>query len=207
MYLPKGQNRVLRAIKKLQQQLERMPTVSELSQTLGLAHQSLRQHLTLLEAKGLLQVISRGQGRASEIVLSLQGKALLGLGIPLLGSVRAGPLSTANQEFKGLMALPSHPDYFALWVGGDSMADLLLEGMVVVVQAKVKPNPGEIAAVRYEDETTLKYFYREGSTVRLEPHNKHYPTIQLPARAVEVQGVYRSHIAGQLARELLEVFM
>jgi repressor LexA len=38
------------------------------------------------------------------------------------------------------------------------------------------------------EETTLKYFFREGTMVRLQPANESYDPITVPADQVEIQG-------------------
>ncbi len=75
---------------------------------------------------------------------------LAGVAIPVVGRIPAGPPELALEEAEGLIALPGWPGLFALVVEGDSMAEYLLEGDVVVVEAGVRPRRGEIAAVLYE---------------------------------------------------------
>jgi repressor LexA len=207
MQLTRGQQRVIQQISRLKQQLGRMPSVPELSAALGYSYQALRQHLGELERKGLLEVVSRGQGRTSEIVPTLQGKSLLGLGIPLLGQIAAGRLEDAAQDLRGLLALPSKPGFYALVVEGDSMADYLVENDIVIVRATSEFRQGQITAVYYQGRTTLKYVYRKGARAELRAHNPSYPPIVLPARELQVQGVYDSLIRGGLISELLEVVM
>ncbi len=207
MQLTRGQQRVIQQLSGLQRRLGRMPSVPELSAALGYSYQALRQHLGELERKGLLEVVSRGQGRTSVILPTPQGKSLLGMGIPLLGSIPAGGLSDAQQEMKGLLALPSKPGFFALVVEGDSMAEFALENDIVIVKETPEFKPGQIAAVYYQGRTTLKYVYRKGPRAELRAHNPKYPPIVLPARDLRVQGVFDSLIRGRLISELLEVVM
>jgi repressor LexA len=207
MQLTKGQQRVIQQMSRLKQKQGRMPSVPELSAALGYSYQALRQHLGELERKGLLEVVSRGKGRTSEIIPTLQGKSLLGLGIPLLGQIAAGRLEDAAQDLRGLLALPSKPGFYALVVEGDSMADYLVENDIVIVRATSEFRQGQIAAVYYQGRTTLKYVYRKGARAELRPHNPRYPPIVLPASELQVQGVYDSLIRGGLISELLEVVM
>lgn len=207
MSLSKGQQRVMEQIARLYRQLGRLPRVPELSAALGYSYQAVRAHLSALERKGFLEVVSHGQGRASELRPTLAGRALLGLGIPLLGSIPAGRLGEATQEIRGLLALPRRPGYYALLVEGDSMADYFVEGDVVIVKATPEVQQGQIAAVYHEGRTTLKYVYRRGSRVELRAHNPLYPPLVLPARELQVQGVYDSLLRGRLISELLEVVM
>ena len=65
-------------------------------------------------------------------------------------------------------------ELFALEVQGDSMIDAMVnDGDIIVVRQVEGAENGEMVAVWLNDtnETTLKYFYREGSRVRLQPAN------------------------------------
>lgn len=65
-------------------------------------------------------------------------------------------------------------ELFALEVQGDSMIDAMInDGDIIILKPAVEANNGEMVAVWLDDrnETTLKYFYREGSQVRLQPAN------------------------------------
>lgn len=204
MKLPPGQKRVLEALAALVRE-GLSPTAHDLTKTLGLRPQSLRQHLEALERKGLLRLHPGGHGRPTHLELTLEGRLLAGLAIPLVGRIPAGPLDLAFEEAEGLLALPGKPGFFALVVEGDSMAEYLLEGDVVVVERGPKPRPGEVAAVLHEGRTTLKYIYPKGKRVVLKPHNPAYPTLELPAEEVEVQGVFRFLLRGQEALEKLRL--
>jgi repressor LexA len=83
-------------------------------------------------------------------------------------------------------------ELFALEVDGLSMIDAMVnDGDIVIMKKTQSANNGEMVAVWLQDtdETTLKYFFKEGSRVRLQPAN---PTmkpiiIENPER-VQVQG-------------------
>lgn len=65
-------------------------------------------------------------------------------------------------------------DLFALEVEGDSMIDAMINsGDIVIMRHAKQARNGEMVAVWLDDsdETTLKYFYREGKRVRLQPAN------------------------------------
>lgn len=206
MRLTRGQQKVVQRMSALKRKLGRMPSVPELSAALGYSYQALRQHLGALERKGLLEVISRGQGRTSEIVLTPQGKLLLGQGIPVLGFVAAGPMTPAVQQQLGLLELPGSPDSFALVVDGDSMADFFLAGDVVVVHRVSRPpRRREICAV-IDSETgraSLKYVTLQGDTALLEPHNPDYASLELPARELRLLGVFEYMLRGRSPEQLL----
>jgi len=63
---------------------------------------------------------------------------------------------------------------YALEVRGDSMIDAMVnDGDIVIMKPAVEAHNGEMVAVwlTEKDETTLKYFYKEGGRVRLQPAN------------------------------------
>lgn len=65
-------------------------------------------------------------------------------------------------------------ELFALEVRGNSMIDAMVnDGDIVILRPAQEAHNGEMVAVWLDDrdETTLKYFYREGSRVRLQPAN------------------------------------
>lgn len=65
-------------------------------------------------------------------------------------------------------------DLFALEVSGDSMIDAMInDGDLVIMKKAQEARNGEMVAVWLDDndETTLKYFYREKNRVRLQPAN------------------------------------
>jgi repressor LexA len=65
-------------------------------------------------------------------------------------------------------------DLFALEVSGDSMIDAMInDGDIIIMKKAQEARNGEMVAVWIDDndETTLKYFYRETNRVRLQPAN------------------------------------
>lgn len=65
---------------------------------------------------------------------------------------------------------------FILKVKGDSMIGAgIFNGDYVVVKQQPDAVSGEIVVAQLEDEATVKTFYRERDTVRLQPEN---PTMQ-----------------------------
>jgi repressor LexA len=123
--------------------------------------------------------------------------------IPVLGYIAAGqplPLvdSDAWSNREPLETIEVSPDMvrdnrqlFALRVRGSSMIDALVDdGDVVLVEPSQQASNGAmvVARLRSENETTLKRFYHEGDTVRLQPANSLMEPIYSPAENVEIQG-------------------
>jgi repressor LexA len=69
-------------------------------------------------------------------------------------------------------------DLFALKVKGDSMIDAMVnDGDIVIMKRTGQANNGDMVAIWLprQDETTLKYFYKEKDRYRLQPAN---PTME-----------------------------
>ena len=80
---------------------------------------------------------------------------------------------------------------FALEVKGDSMIDAMVnDGDIVIMKPAQEATNGEMVAVRInQDETTLKYFYREDDRVRLQPANPTMDPIYIEkSTPIEIQG-------------------
>jgi repressor LexA len=128
------------------------------------------------------------------------------LQIPIVGRIVAGlPVPVPASDFNyfdsesviqiARSMLPTRDktdDIFALEVQGDSMIDAMVnDGDIVVMRKAQEARNGDMVAVWLldKDETTLKYFYQEGSRVRLQPANKTMqPIIVDDPRTVQVQG-------------------
>ncbi len=122
------------------------------------------------------------------------------LRVPVLGRIAAGePIQVearTPQDPDGWVEIPdglikSRGPFFALRVKGDSMVDAsVLDGDVVVLRHQETAEDGDMVAawVEGDEETTLKYLYREGRNVRLQPANPNYEPIIRPANRVRING-------------------
>jgi repressor LexA len=127
------------------------------------------------------QSVKQAAERASEL-----------LQIPIVGRITAGELSPVpSSDFAYYDAeskieippsqLPSREkgkDLFALEVDGDSMIDAMVnDGDIIILKPTHEARNGEMVAIwrTDEDETTLKYFFKENGQVRLQPAN---PTME-----------------------------
>ncbi len=101
--------------------------------------------------------------------------------IPLLGSIAAGtPIEAIeNTEQISLQSEFGSEDTFALKVQGDSMlGDGIFDGDYVVCKRTQTAQNGKIVAAIVDNENaTVKRFYRESDSVRLEPSNPNYEPI------------------------------
>ncbi|MGG6270664.1 LexA family protein [Leptolyngbya sp. AN03gr2] len=84
--------------------------------------------------------------------------------------------------------------WYVLQVRGDSMIGALIDHNDLIIM-RPEPNAftlkaGTIVAAREGTRTTLKYFYRKGDQVTLQPANAAYPSTTVRADQVDIQGVY-----------------
>lgn len=201
---PLKQLRILDALREAQARDGRLPELTELARRFGIRYPTLREHLDGLVRKGHLRLTPRGPGRPPEVVLLGSSR-----GVPLYGEIVAGLPVGEVPEAEGFLALRGRDGHFALRVRGDSMADRIEEGDVVLLQRRTPERQGEICAVRVgDDESTLKYLSWMGPTrhptrYRLRPHNPAYPTLEVAPGDLRVDGVYRGLLRGDVLRDLL----
>jgi repressor LexA len=179
-----------------------MPELSLLARELGMHYVSLKQHLEALDRKGYITFESRGRGRSPQLSLPAQAT-----GVPVLGDIPAGPLSEAVAHAEAYLPLAGLTRArFALRIHGDSMADLIQDGDVVVFEKRQPYRSGEICAVRLgEDEVTLKYLDDLGSgRFALRPHNRDYPALEADGTEITVEGVYLGLLRGDVLEALIE---
>jgi repressor LexA len=117
--------------------------------------------------------------------------------IPLWGTISAGHPIEAIRT-KEAIEVPRDmmgKDVFALKVRGDSMIeDGINDGDYVIVQKVVKPQNGDIVIALVDgDNVTLKRFYKEKKTIRLQPANRSYKPIRTKKVIIQgkVKGVLR----------------
>ena len=200
--LTPAQERVYQRLVEHNRRTGSLPDLSGLARTLGIHYVSLKQHLEALERKGFIEFESRGRGRSPHVALPPQAT-----GVPVLGDIPAGLLDAAIAHPEAYLALPNlDASTFALEVRGDSMADLIQPGDLVLLNRRELRRNGEICAVRVdEDEVTLKYLFRlDGDRFELRAHNAAYEPLVVEAGRVSVDGVYRGLLRGDAAGVLLE---
>lgn len=102
--------------------------------------------------------------------------------IPLIGTIAAGQPIFAEENFESYIPCGDAGGAdFALRVKGDSMIGArILDGDIVFIKAQSTVEQGEIAAVLYENEATLKRFKRYGDTVVLAAENPNFGDIVIP---------------------------
>jgi repressor LexA len=198
MKLSDRQQRMYDFIRSFTEENQYPPTIREIGEAVGISSTSVvNYNLNKLVDAGLIErnkEVSRGI-RLQEAM----ARILPGRGIPILGHIAAGQpitvfpesVETADTLDLAVDVVSRSEGVYALRVQGDSMIDALVDsGDLVILNAQNTANNGDMVAAWLLDreETTLKYFFREGSMVRLQPANESYDPITVPADQVEIQG-------------------
>lgn len=181
MRLPERQQKILQVIEEAVREQGYPPTVREIGAAVGLCSPaSVHGHLASLEAKGYIR---RGPSkrRALEVIRPAGGQSPRhavrhSLQIPLVGRVAAGVPLLAEENIEEAISVPSFlgesHECFALRVTGTSMIKAgILDGDLVVVKRQETADDGDIVVAVLDEEATLKRFFRESDTVRLQPEN------------------------------------
>src|SRR6266436_2124864 len=197
MAITRRQREVYDFISRFVAEHQYSPSFEEIGKGLQLTSlATVHKHVTNLEKKGLL---TRDYNRSRSIDL-LPPKGRLkqamsvntGLVLPLVGRIAAGqPIEAVeNPETISLADFVRSKEVFVLEVRGESMQDEhIMDGDYVLVEkTKVGRNGDLVVALVNGDETTLKRFYKEGDSIRLQPSNATMQPILVPAAAVELQG-------------------
>ena len=100
--------------------------------------------------------------------------------VPRVGEIACGEPILAEQNIETYDCVPKlwRAD-FTLACHGDSMEPRIKDGDVVAVRRTPNVENGEIAAVRIDDEATLKHVYRYPDRLVLQPENPAFPPIVL----------------------------
>lgn len=152
------------------------PSVREIAAACGIKSTScVHAHLVKLEEEGLIE---RNVGKARSVSLPGSGAGM----VPLVGRVAAGIPITAVECIEEYIPFSSdmilQGETFALRVVGESMknAGILPDDIVVCLQHQQVVD-GDIVVALFDDEATVKRFYKNGSHVILKPENPEFHPI------------------------------
>lgn len=161
------------------------PTIREIMALMGYASvNNVQRILNVLEQRGYIKRNLRGGARCIEIVNKSQAKKLFEKKIPILGVVAAGSPLLAEQNIEGYLTInPNLMGFdgdFVLRVKGDSMKDANIhDADLIVVKQTNFPDNRDIIVALLDEEATVKRFYLEKDSVRLQPENPNYQAITI----------------------------
>jgi len=170
------------------------PSMREICNHFGIqSTQGVARHLEALEKKGFLKKDNRNARSLQLTNREVPEEVPLNIRmVPLLGQVAAGiPISAiANVEDQVPIStdwLSMGKDYFLLRVRGDSMAEAIQSGDLVLVERQPRAERGEIVVAMLEDEATVKRFHPEAGRVILRSDNPSYDDI-IATQNLEILG-------------------
>ena len=190
--LTKRQREILDFLNEFIQQHGYAPSLEEIGKKFSLSSlATVHKHLTNLQEKGFIKR-AWNRSRSVEMVPNKAGGRAVEL--PLLGFVAAGvPIEAVvgSETIAVPEDLVGKRDTYVLRVKGDSMIDeQIRDGDYVIVEDRKTADNGEmVIALLGGVDATLKTFYRERDTVRLQPANPTMQPIVVPADTVQIQGV------------------
>src|SRR5579885_268873 len=197
MAITKRQRELYDFISEFVQKNQYSPSYEEICAGMGLSSlATVHKHVSNLEKQGLL---TRDYNRSRSIdLLPPKGRLKQAMSVnstmtlPLMGRIAAGqPIEAVqNPETISLADFVRSKEVFVLEVRGESMQDeAILDGDYVLVEkAKTAHNGDIVVALVESSDATLKRFYREGESIRLQPSNAAMKPIIVPAASVDVQG-------------------
>lgn len=179
------QNEVLAFIEERQRTTGFPPTLKETAEHFGFkSANSVRQHLRLIENKGLVKRLPR-RSRALVVPKHPRRDRPGFVRIPVLGTIAAGSPILATENTESVIEFPANlfrgSELFAVRVKGRSMEGAgILDGDLAVLDAAAEVRSGSIGAVLLGDEATLKRIHLKGSTLRLKAANSDFADIEVP---------------------------
>ena len=104
--------------------------------------------------------------------------AMRRMAVPIVGEIACGVPITAEQNIDGYADLPDgiHAD-FALRCRGDSMIPTFNDGDLVLIRQQPEVEDGQIAAISFNGEATLKHVYKHDDGLLLTADNPKFPPI------------------------------
>ena len=155
------------------------PSIREICQGVGLSSTStVHAHLETLKKNGLLEKAdSKSRGiRVKTNVAEIVGENDI-VNVPVVGKVAAGSPILATENLERTFPIPADfignaDGSFMLKVKGESMIEAgIFDGDYIIVKQQSVANNGEIVVALINDEATVKTFYKEKDSIRLQPEN------------------------------------
>ena len=154
------------------------------------------KHLDALERKGY---IKRGNVNRGITLTTPNSRST---SLPIVGTVRAGQLSTAIEDIQGYFSVDhlavKGADCFFLRISGDSMINAgILNGDLALIRPQMTAANKDIVVAMLDGEATVKWFYKEDDHIRLQPANPDMEPILIHPEDGEVTiigkviGIYR----------------
>lgn len=171
------------------------PSVREIGEAVGLSSSaSVHNHLRFLQEKGFISKAepanednAKPKAKSRSIVLNNDNESWRNkevVPVPLVGKVTAGMPILAVENIEETYPIPRDligctEDVFMLEVSGDSMIKAgILDHDYLVVRKQEFANNGDIVVALIDNETTtVKRYFKDLRSIRLQPENDKYKPI------------------------------
>lgn len=175
--LPPRRAEVLDCICRIIQTSGIPPTYREVGDELGISSTNgVADHVKSLVEHGYLRKPHRGVARGLQLTAKTTSMSDgPTLDVPILGNVAAGVPIMADENHDGSLHLgrdmvPGKGPSFALRVRGESMIEEgIHDGDYVIVRQQQTARNGDMVVALVDDEATVKFFFKEGKRIRLQP--------------------------------------
>lgn len=201
--LSEKQQRILDFIRNEQLNKGYPPSVREICEAVGLKSTStVHGHLERLEKKGYIR---RDPTKPRAIEIIEDGFTPVRhemLNIPIVGKVAAGEPLLAAENIEDYFPIPmdyvnaANKSVFMVQVQGESMINAgIFDGDLLIVEQQSTARDKDIVVALLDDSVTVKTFYKEANTVRLQPENDTMAPIYATDVAIlgKVIGLYRNY--------------
>lgn len=187
--LPPGQTRILTYFAEAEV-TGRQPSRAEVAEALGYAFPSaVSKHVEALVKKGMLEAApeKKRNVRLTDAGWLALGRSPTRRGVPVVGAIAAGtPILALEQVSEHLGDLNPQVGRVALRVRGDSMINAgILDGDFAIIQQQSEVQDGQIAAVVFEGDATLKRWRSTPEGVELVAENPAYQPIRINRERME----------------------
>ena len=191
MPLTRRQKEILDFVRGYLERQGYSPTLEEIADHFDLSSlNGVYKHLRALQARGFIRRLPN-QARSIQL---LNPEASSPTTLPLLGYVTAGkPVEAVVnvEEISVPESFLTRKRNYVLRVRGDSMIDEhIQDGDFVVIEEREGARDGEMVIALIDGENaTLKKFYREQETIRLQPAHPTLEPIWVREDRIKIQGV------------------
>ncbi|MCY3931070.1 MAG: transcriptional repressor LexA [Acidobacteria bacterium] len=196
-FLTERQKQILDFVCEFHQRRGIAPTHLEIRRRFGYrSYGTVHKHLKLLRQKGYLRG-GWNQKRGLELTeKTLRGRRPAANAVPFHGRVAAGRPIEAVPGVDDL-PVPEHllehgpaGRHYVLEVEGDSMIDDgICDGDLVVIAERHRARSGQVIVALIDDEATLKRYFPEGDSIRLQPANREMEPLYVAADRLRIQGI------------------
>jgi repressor LexA len=194
------QEKILEYIEQYVEEHGYPPSMREIGEAVGISSTSVTDYnLNVLEREGYLRrdpERSRGINLVGRDTGGRRGRTPTH-SVPVIGRIAAGEPIEAVEDREQITLTPdiAEEGVYALRVKGKSMIeDCIDDGDLVIVRRQETANNGDIVVALVTDtptgegQATLKRFYRERDTIRLQPANSTMEPIYVSPEALRIQG-------------------